>query len=127
VFIIDLLYESFPTGIPGAFAAADGAAAGLAARRHLDRGAICAPRHQAILETGSLSELSHKHHPGNGQRQNYYQPDQRRRPSLVGAVIATLRSVVHRLPKAVAAGCEHDMSRGDFPAGRRCGEIDLPK
>jgi hypothetical protein len=69
----------------------------LAPLRRFYRGAIRAPRHQAILEAGPLSELSDENHPGNRQRQDDDQPDQRRRPSLVGSVLAMFGSVIHGL------------------------------
>ena len=72
------------------------AAAALSAQRHLYRGAIRAPRHQAIFDAGALSELSDENHPGNRQRQDDDQPDQRRRPSLVGSVLAVFGSIIHR-------------------------------
>src|ERR1700730_12893559 len=75
---------------------ADGGAA-LSPLWHLYRGAIRAPRHQAIFDAGALSEFSDENHPGNRQRQNDAHPDQRRRPSLVGSVLAVLGSIIHGL------------------------------
>ena len=68
----------------------------LSTQGHLYRGAIRAARHQAIFEPGPFSELSDENHPGNRQRQDDDQPDQRRRSSLIGSVLAVLRSIIHR-------------------------------
>jgi hypothetical protein len=69
----------------------------LSTQRYLYRGAIRASRHQAIFEPGPLSELSNENHPGNRQRQDNDQPDQRRRPSLLGSVLAMFGSIIHGL------------------------------
>src|SRR5205085_6828513 len=74
----------------------EGAEAVLSAQWRLYRGTIRASRHQAIFDAGALSELSDENHPGNRQRQDDDQPDQRRRPSLVGSVLAVLGSIIHR-------------------------------
>ena len=129
VFIIDILYAYIPDRHPRMFcrsrracgSGVSGAAAPRSARNS------CAPT-SGNPRDGILSELSHKHDPGDGQRQDDDQADQRRGPSLVGAVIATLGSVIHRLPKAVATGSEHNMMRRRFlRSRRRRGEIDLRK
>src|SRR6266851_8389091 len=75
----------------------------LVAQGRLYRCAIGASGHQAILEARPLSELSDENHPGDGQGQNDDQPDQRRRPPLVGSVIPMLGSVIHWLAGGIAA------------------------
>jgi hypothetical protein len=78
------------------------AEAALSAQGRLYRGAIRASRHEAIFEAGPLSEFSDENHPGNRQRKYDDQPDKRRRPSLVGSVLAVFGSIIHRAADGVA-------------------------
>src|SRR6516162_486533 len=96
LFIIDILYESLISSFP-----AHQWRGALPAGGRLDRRAIRAPRHQTIFQLRLLPELANKPHSGNRQRQDDYQADQRRRPPLVGFIIAILGSVVHPFARDV--------------------------
>jgi hypothetical protein len=82
----------------------------LSTQRSLYRGAIGASGHQAILDTRPLSQLSDENHPGDRQGEDDDQPDQRRRPALIGSVIAMLGSITHWLAGEVAASKPPDNS-----------------
>ena len=82
----------------------------LSPQRRLYRSAIGASGHQTILDARPLSELSDENHPGDGQGEDDDQPDQRRRPPLVGSVIAVLGSIIHWLAGGIAASKPPDNS-----------------
>jgi hypothetical protein len=87
----------------------------LSAQRNLDRCTIRAPRHQAILEPGSFSELAYEHHTRNRQSQNDNQSDQRGRSPLIGTFIAIPRSVFHQSLRATMAKAAGAAMRAPLP------------